>query len=125
MFESSSKSDPSDRVSEGSSYGYSKSDDDTDIGERQQQGSLVEGILNERNDNSSPANEGIQTSGMMSKDTSFMLQGFVDTMREEDSSLLRNGNLTGNDRQSETVEGKDVAVEEQQTEGTVDVNLGT
>ncbi|KAK0570444.1 hypothetical protein LWI29_001227 [Acer saccharum] len=77
-FESSSKSDPSDRVSEGSSYSYSKSDDDTDIGERQQQGSLAEGILNERNDNSSPANE-----------------------------------------------GKDAAVEEQQTEGTVDVNLGT
>ncbi|KAK0577005.1 hypothetical protein LWI29_026472 [Acer saccharum] len=125
-FESSSKSDPSDRVSEGSSYGYSKSDDDIDIRERQQQGSLAEGILNERNDNSSPANEGIQTSGMMSDDTSFTLQGFVDSMREEDSSLSRNGNLTGNDRQSEIVEGKDAAaVEEQQIEGTVDVNLGT
>ncbi|KAK1592462.1 hypothetical protein Q3G72_025335 [Acer saccharum] len=62
---------------------------------------------------------------MMSNDTSFTLQGFVDSMREEDSSLSRNGNLTGNDRQSETAEGKDAAVEEQQTEGIVDVNLGT
>ncbi|KAK0607249.1 hypothetical protein LWI29_012111 [Acer saccharum] len=57
-FESLSKSDPLDRVSEGSSSGYSKSDDHTDIGERQQQWSPSEGILNERNDNSSPAKEG-------------------------------------------------------------------
>lgn len=106
-FESSSKSDTSHRVSEGSSSDYSKSDDDTDIGERerQQHWSPAEGIVNERTDNSSPADEGIQRSGLMSDDTSFTEQGFVDSMQEEDSRQPRNGYFTVNDRQSETVEG--------------------